>query len=177
MKTLLDLEFKIVSGGQTGADRAALDWAIAKGIPHGGWCPLGRLAEDGALSGRYHLRETTSPGYIQRTEWNVRDSDGTVIFSIGENLSGGSLSTLELARRHHKPVLHLCFEAKPQQLVARLLDFIIGHRIKVLNVAGPAESKEPGIYHLVYQTLDHLPLPKAAHRHRGHAVGHHHGHR
>jgi hypothetical protein len=70
---------RIVSGGQTGADRAALDWAIARHVPHGGWCPKGRKAEDGVIDARYELMETPSDFYEERTLWNVRDSDGTVI--------------------------------------------------------------------------------------------------
>jgi hypothetical protein len=167
----LGLDFKIVSGGQTGADRAALDWAIACGVPHRGWCPLGRLAEDGALPLRYQLQETPTAAYIQRTEWNVRDSDGTVIFSIGATLSGGSLSTLEFARQRGKPVVHLCFKVPPKEIGVRLLGFIADHGIKVLNVAGPAESKEPGIYYLVHQTLDHLPLPEGLRRRTERAAG------
>ena len=98
---------KIISGGQTGADRAALDFAIARGIPHGGWCPRGRLAEDGTIPALYQLSETPGPDHAQRTEWNVRDSDGTVIFSIAPALTGGSRETAELARQHQKPCLHL----------------------------------------------------------------------
>jgi hypothetical protein len=71
---------KIVSGGQTGADRAALEWAVEHNIPYGGWCPKGRLAEDGPIDLRYQLQETPSSSYPQRTEWNARDSDGTVTF-------------------------------------------------------------------------------------------------
>jgi predicted Rossmann-fold nucleotide-binding protein len=81
---------KIISGGQTGVDRAALDFAIERDIPHCGWCPKGRKAEDGSLEGRYLLTETPSSSYPQRTEWNVRDSDGSVIFSIAPTLTGGS---------------------------------------------------------------------------------------
>lgn len=81
---------KIVSGGQTGVDRAGLDFAIALGIPHGGWCPKGRKAEDGPIDNRYQLQETPRADYLQRTEWNVRDNDGTVIFTVNATLSGGS---------------------------------------------------------------------------------------
>src|SRR4051812_7853330 len=102
---------KIISGGQTGADRAALDFALQRHIPHGGWCPKGRLAEDGGIPPRYQLRETPGPDSIQRTEWNVRDSDGTVIFSIKELLSGGSKQTARLVARHRKPCLHLSKES------------------------------------------------------------------
>ena len=94
---------KLVSGGQTGADRAALDWAIARRVPHGGWCPKGRKAEDGEIATSYQLQETPSHNYVQRTEWNVRDSDGTVVFSIAAVLTGGSKKTVLLARKHGSP--------------------------------------------------------------------------
>jgi len=81
---------KINSGSQTGADRAALDFAIEHGIPHGGWCPGGRKAEDGPIDSRHRLKETPSGDYVERTEWNVRDSDGTVVLSIAAVLKGGS---------------------------------------------------------------------------------------
>jgi hypothetical protein len=81
---------RIVSGGQAGVDRAALDWAIARGIPHGGWCPAGRIAEDGMIPERYQLRETASPGYRERTRRNVEDSDGTLILNLGELDAGRS---------------------------------------------------------------------------------------
>jgi hypothetical protein len=106
---------KIVSGCQTGADGAALDFAIQHGIPHGGWCPKGRLAEDGPIDGKYQLKETPSSEYIQRTEWNARDSDGTVVFSIGKPLTGGSKKTVELANKHRKPVLHISQNSGPAQ--------------------------------------------------------------
>ena len=85
----------IVSGGQTGADRAALDWALTHGVECGGWCPKGRKAEDGPIDAKYPLKETSSSSYLQRTEWNVRDSDATVLFSILPALSGGSKRTMD----------------------------------------------------------------------------------
>jgi len=144
---------KIVSGGQTGADRAALDWAIERGIPHGGWCPKGRRAEDGAIDGRYKLKETPSANYIQRTEWNARDSDGTVIFSIGAVLTGGSAKTVELARKHGKPVLHISRAGGDSAAVAALRRFVEDHGIRVLNVAGPRASKEPEVRAFVKEVL------------------------
>ncbi len=87
---------KIVSGGQTGADRAALDWAMSRGVPHGGWCPKGRRAEDGPIPARYCLQETEAANYLVRTEQNIVDSDGTVIFTLKAVLSGGSKRTLNL---------------------------------------------------------------------------------
>jgi putative molybdenum carrier protein len=143
---------KIVSGGQTGADRAALDWAMAHGMPHGGWCPRGRLAEDEHIADKYELNETPLAEYAERTEWNVRDSDGTVIFSLADELTGGSQATAHFARVHRKPWLHLSRKTKNPS--AKLLAFIAQHKIKVLNVAGPRASSEPGISKFVSQTLD-----------------------
>ena len=123
---------KIVSGGQTGVDRAALDWALARGVPCGGWCPLGRWAEDGPIDAWYPLRETPDADPAQRTEWNVRDSDGTLIVT--------------LARRLAKPLLHLAKADSPAAGQAESLSQFIGqHEIRVLNVAGPRESGEPGV--------------------------------
>jgi hypothetical protein len=135
---------KIVSGGQTGVDRAALDWAIERGIPHGGFCPRGRRAEDGPIDRRYQLTETPDEPYEQRTEWNVRDSDGTVIFSLAPALGGGSRLTADLARRHGKPCLHLSAQAAGREAGPRLRQWVAAHGIRVLNVAGPRASSEPG---------------------------------
>lgn len=145
---------KIVSGGQTGADRAALDWAIARGLDHGGWCPKGRKAEDGPIPRHYRLRETPSDSYVQRTEWNVRDSDGTVILSLSETLTGGSRMTAELAQQYAKPWLHLSGTAKAEDSGERLRRFVRKHGIRVLNVAGPRASTEPNIGGFVSKTLD-----------------------
>jgi len=144
---------KIISGGQTGADRAALDFAIAHGIPHGGWCPAGRLAEDGTIDARYQLKETPTASYPQRTEWNVRDSDGTVVFSIESNLTGGSKKTVTLAHKHKKPVLHLSREGRSATPDQDLLRFICDHGIQVLSVAGPRASKEPEVAAFVREVL------------------------
>lgn len=124
-------------------DRAALDFAIKNGIPHGGWCPRGRWAEDGAIENQYALHETPESRCIQRTEWNVRDSDGTVIFTVAALLSGGSALTRKLALQHGKPCLHLARLAEGDNAPARLREFIRQHQIKVLNVAGPRASTEP----------------------------------
>src|SRR5262245_5305851 len=145
---------KIVSGGQTGADRAALDWAIEQGLDHGGWCPLGRRAEDGAIPSRYHLAETPTERWEQRTEWNVRDSDGTAIFTVSEGLSGGSLTTLEFARVFGRPHVHLSRQVDGDLAPARLRRFVADHAIRVLNVAGPRASLEPGVGQFVRTTLE-----------------------
>jgi hypothetical protein len=145
---------KIISGGQTGADRAALDFAIAHHIPHGGWCPCKRLAEDGAIGAHYQLNETPDSGYAQRTEWNVRDSDGTVIFSIAATLTGGSGHTAEVARQDRKPCLHLSRDRDGEAAARKLLDFVTRHKIKVLNVAGPRESEEPAVADFAREILE-----------------------
>ena len=145
---------RIVSGGQTGADRAALDWAIAHGLPHGGWCPRGRKAEDGTIPGRYRLSETPGVAYVQRTEWNVRDSDGTVILSLARTLTGGSSKTMALAQQHRKPWIHLARDAHAADAGDRLRRFVEEHGIRVLNVAGPRASTEPEIGAFVLAVLD-----------------------
>ena len=146
--------FTILSGGQTGADRAALDWALAHGVPHGGWCPRGRRAEDGPIAARYQLRETPSEDYLERTTWNVRDSDGTVILSIDAELTGGSLRTEEIAEATGKPCLHLSEAEHGADAGARLAAFVRAHAIRVLNVAGPRASGAPGIGCFVTTTLE-----------------------
>jgi hypothetical protein len=143
---------QIISGGQTGADRAALDWAILHDVPHGGWCPRGRRAEDGPIALCYRLRETPLADYYQRTEWNVRDSDGTVVFSLNQELGGGSLLTLLFAQAWRKPCLHLWPGVSDPP--RKLQEFVAGNKIRVLNVAGPRASREPGISHFVRSILE-----------------------
>ena len=143
---------RIVSGGQSGADRAALDWAIANGIAHGGWCPLGRRAEDGRIATRYKLKETPSREYDQRTRWNVRDSDGTLIISRVAQLSGGSAYTARCAERFGKPWLHM----HPEATGTRVRDFLKQHGIRTLNIAGPRASGDPEVYEYVLDVLERL---------------------
>ena len=134
---------KIVSGGQTGVYRAALDVALELGIPCGGWCPKGRRAEDGPIDGRYPLRETPWWGYPQRTEWNVRDADGTLILVRGEADRGTRL-TMKLAERLQKPFLVI--QPRGKKNVAALRTWAKANRIGILNIAGPRESQNAGIY-------------------------------
>lgn len=143
---------KIVSGGQSGADRAALDWAIAHGIAHEGWCPAERRAEDGPIDQGYLLRETPARGYKTRTTWNVRDSDATVIFSIGEDLTGGSRATWDIARRLGKPVIHISRRVTVDA-GKWLRQFVDENFVAILNVAGPRASGEPEIADFVKQVL------------------------
>lgn len=145
---------KIISGGQTGADRAALAWALGRGIPHGGWCPKGRRSENGMIPKRYRLRETPSPSYAQRTAWNVRDADGTVVLSLRPKLTGGSRKTIELARQLARPCLHLAAALHGMAAAARLRAFIRTHRIRVLNVVGPRVSEERGVGGFVRRVLE-----------------------
>ncbi|MHB1308729.1 MAG: putative molybdenum carrier protein [Limisphaerales bacterium] len=142
----------IYSGGQTGADRAALDWAISENIPHGGWCPKGRKAENGPIPARYQLQETVSTGYADRTERNVMEADATVVFTLQQRLSSGSALTYSLAAMYRKPVLHL--HEGTVEAGRRLAAFIRQNRVKILNVAGPRASSAPGISSFVANTLD-----------------------
>ena len=133
---------KIVSGGQTGVDRGALDAAIALGIPHGGWCPQGRLAEDGPIPLEYKLTETDSADYAVRTEQNVLDSDATLILCRGRP-SGGTELTRRLALRHEKPLLVVDLEVPAE--FGSVRRWLSETPVGTLNVAGPRESQSPGI--------------------------------
>ena len=153
---------RIVSGGQTGVDRAALDVALSLEIACGGWCPQGRRAEDGPIDDRYPLRETPWWGYPQRTEWNVRDSDGTLILVHGRPESGTAL-TVELARKWRRP--YLIFDLDKSVDLSFIHHWIQRNQIETLNVAGPRESGCPGIYRevadLLYQVLTPIPFNEA----------------
>jgi hypothetical protein len=148
---------KIVSGGQTGVDRAALDWAIERNLPHGGWCPQGRLAEDGTIDLKYELTETQSATYEERTELNVRDSDATAIFTIDPQLKRGSLWTLSCAQKYQKPWIHLILSDDRQlagAIAQRLSEFLQKYSVRILNIAGSRESEEPAIGGLIAAVLD-----------------------
>lgn len=134
---------KVVSGGQTGVDRAALDAALELALPCGGWCPRGRRAEDGPIDARYPLTETPSDDYSQRTAWNVRDSDGTLILTRGAPI-GGTALTIDVAERLRKPHLVVDLARSSRPRAAR--EWLDRNAVRVLNVAGPRESGMPGIY-------------------------------
>jgi hypothetical protein len=146
---------KIMSGGQTGADRAALDVAIKLKIPYGGWITKGRLTEEGPLPARYQLQEMETDSYAARTEQNVIDSDGTLIIGRGK-LTGGTDYTREMALRHKKKLLAVDLtQNDPFEAASLITSWIKLYRIEVLNVAGPRASKDPGIYPAVLKILEH----------------------
>jgi putative molybdenum carrier protein len=144
---------KIVSGGQTGVDRAALDVALELGIECGGWCPAGRWAEDGPIGPRYPLAETPSADPAQRTEWNVRDSDGTLLLAAAAASPGTGL-TKEAARGLGRPVY--AWAATSPADVDAFRRWLQVYRIRTLNVAGPRESEAPGIYAAARELLREL---------------------
>jgi hypothetical protein len=144
---------KIVSGGQTGVDRGALDAALEVGFPCGGWAPAGRIAEDGPISARYPLAELAGGGYEERTLQNVLDSDGTAILYFGE-LEGGTRLTAQYCQEHRKPCELLNAERmNPKQAAREIVAFVAGNRIKVLNIAGPRASKWPGARDYACETI------------------------
>lgn len=159
---------KVVSGGQTGVDRAALDAALASGVAVGGWCPEGRRAEDGKIPARYPLQETPLPHYEQRTDWNVRDSDATLILvGVGQEPTGGTALTVEAARRYNRP--HLLVD--PGTSVERVHAWITRHGVGTINIAGPRESEEPGIYEAAFEVLTSLFKKYAASANEGDVSG------
>jgi hypothetical protein len=144
---------KIVTGGQTGVDRAALDVAIALGLEHGGSCPKGRLAEDGIIDPRYRLTELPSKRYAVRTRQNVMDSDATLVLNVGV-LDGGTAATVRYAERLDKPFLVVDLSLDTQSSARRILDWLRANQVKALNVAGPRESKRPGVYQASKRLLE-----------------------
>lgn len=143
---------KIVTGGQTGVDRAALDAAIRLGMPVGGWCPKGRLAEDGRIDERYPLVETPSSRSEERTRWNVRDSNATLVLGSAP-FTDGTVITLAEADRLGRPAL-VVDPARAD--IAEVREWLAAHDVRTLNVAGPRESVRPGIYRLAYFFLERL---------------------
>lgn len=148
---------KIVSGGQTGVDRAGLDVAIELGIAHGGWCPRGRRAEDGPIPNCYNLQETDSPDYAARTEQNVIDSDGTLILYFA-TLRGGTELTYRLAQKHRRPFFLVDLRTSPALDSTR--HWLLDHAIRVLNVAGPRASQNEDIYEMARVYLESVLSPE-----------------
>lgn len=148
---------KIISGGQTGVDRAALDAAIRLGIPHGGWLPKGRLTEDGPLALRYQLQEMPTEDYAARTEKNVVEADGTLIISRGRP-TGGTDTTRRMALKHGRQLLHidLALGQRAADAGSLIASWIEMNRIETLNVAGPRASNDPSIYADTITILTHV---------------------
>ena len=150
---------RIISGGQTGVDRAALDVALSLGIDCGGWCPEGRLAEDGTIPEHYPLRELSGGGFAERTAQNVADSDGTLILYFGE-LRGGTKETARQCAEKNKPSLLIDAATTAPELAAkRVRGFVREHKLSVLNVAGPRASEWPQGYEFASAVLTHAFRP------------------
>jgi hypothetical protein len=162
---------KIISGGQTGADQAALDAAIKLGIPHGGWVPKGRLTEEGPLPDKYALTEMPSSSYPLRTEQNVIDSSGTLIINHGR-LSEGSDYTRKMALKHHRPWLHIDLNKIPAfKAATHIRSWLDDNEIEILNVAGPRASKDDQIYGAVFKLIESVHYLEMMNTAQPHAVG------
>lgn len=154
-------DLRVISGGQTGVDRAALDVALARGVPCGGWCPAGRRAEDGPIPDRYPLKTTSSSDYAERTLANVRDSDATLILqtdtakSQSDAMSRGTSLTADYAKQYGRPLYTAELATGESNAVhcKFIYDWIGRHEISVLNIAGPRESECPGIYTLARDVI------------------------
>lgn len=150
---------KIISGGQTGVDRAALDVALELEIACGGWCPKFRRAEDGRIPPEYPLIEASSTNYAERTALNVRDSDGTLILALGE-LSRGTALTRDMTRRYGRPCLIV--DLREEVDLPAVEQWLEENKIRTLNVAGPRESQSPGIHAKAVNALRSLFQAKPA---------------
>jgi Circularly permutated YpsA SLOG family len=145
---------KIISGGQTGVDRAALDVALKHGIEAGGWCPTGRLDEFGRIPDRYPLQELEGGGFTERTLQNVKDSDGTIIIYAGK-LSGGTEQTVRFCVEQQRPCELIDASKVSSDYAATLIsDFIRKHKIDILNVAGPRHSEWTEGYDYALRALE-----------------------
>ena len=147
------LKLKIISGGQTGVDRAALDAALESGVSVGGWCPQGREAEDGPITEKYPLQELTDGSYKERTLKNVQDSDATVLIYF-ESISGGTAETLSFCLNEKKPYLLINgIDITEESASKQIKQFINESQISILNVAGPRASKEKRAYEYTKQAF------------------------
>jgi hypothetical protein len=156
-------QVKIISGGQTGIDRAALDLALKHGVDSGGWCPTGRLDEFGRIPDRYSVRELQAGGFTERTLQNVKDSDGTVIIYLGK-LSGGTEQTVQFCVEQSQP--HELIDASKvsaEEAASLIADFVRENKIDVLNVAGPRQSEWPDGYNYASHALE-IFLTRCSHR-------------
>lgn len=145
---------KVISGGQTGVDRAALDAAITYGISHGGYCPKGRLAEDGPISKNYNLIESRTDKYPERTRLNVHTADATLVIMSSISTGRGTGLTLKILEDLKKPY-HLVYVEKlpPEVAAAAVAQWLKCQRPTILNVAGPRESSQPGVYQYAHKLL------------------------
>jgi hypothetical protein len=146
----MDMKIKIISGGQTGADRAALDFALENSIPCGGFCPKGRKAEDGTIPAKYPLSETESDQYDERTQLNIENTDGTLII-YQDKFDLGTELTLGLCNKIGKPVILV--KSDDEETIQIIQTWIKINKIKVLNVAGPRISNDPGVFDLTIKIL------------------------
>jgi hypothetical protein len=153
------MSFRIVSGGQTGVDRGALDAAMELGTACGGWCPEGRAAENGPIPRLYPVRTLPRAGYADRTRRNVADSDGTLVI-LFTNPGDGTHLTVRHARRLGKPLLIIrACEMDEEQAAGKIREFVNQHGIRTLNVAGPRASGAPGAYAYSKKTLMNVLQP------------------
>jgi putative molybdenum carrier protein len=145
---------KIISGGQTGVDRAALDVSLKHGIDCGGWCPAGRLDEFGRIPDRYPVRELQAGGFAERTMQNVKDSGGTVVIYTSQ-IGGGTKQTVRLCVDLKRPKELIDASKIPAEDAASLIaDFVRAKEIKILNVAGPRQSEWPEGYAYAFRVLE-----------------------
>lgn len=150
-----DMKFpEIISGGQTGAERTALNWAIRNGYRHGGWCPRGRTAEDGQIPGDYGLRQTASSAELECIEKNVTRSNATVVFTLSAKPGGRANLTVRIAQKQKKPWVHIHSRTRIPGLI--LVSLISSNRVARLNVSGSTAAEEPAIGNFVQQVLDQV---------------------
>jgi hypothetical protein len=156
---------KIISGGQTGVDQGALDFALSRGIECGGWCPKGRQSETGRIPEKYPVREVENEDYNERTRRNIQDSDATLLITVGNRMEAGTRLTLEWAQGVGKPIFHIDLAVQEESLENRIREVISwyeSHSINILNVAGNRESTAAGIQQNTFDILGRIFSPLVA---------------
>ena len=153
-KLVMPFKISIITSSKEGADRAALDWSLENGMPHGGWCPLGTLTGVVPLDEKYRLKETETEAVLESVDCNVRDSDATLIITIGPKATGPAQKASTYSKKQKKPVLHV--HRAVLGAAERVVEFIDKHYIRRLHVTGANETEEPGISNWVKMTLDRV---------------------
>lgn len=150
----MPFKISIITSSKLGADRAALDWALTNSMPHGGWCPLGNLTGEEPLDLKYKLKETATDAVLESVESNVRDSDATVVFTLGPKATGPAQKASTYAKKQKKPVLHV--HRAVLGASERVVEFLDKYYVRRLHVTGSTETEEAGIGAWVAMTLDRV---------------------
>jgi hypothetical protein len=150
----MSFKISLITSSQLGVDRAVLDWSITNNLPHGGWCPQGTLGGTDPLDPKYRLKETAGPAILESVESNVRDSEATLVFTLGPKATGPAMKASTYAKKQKKPVLHV--HRAVLGASERVIEFLDKYYVRRLHVTGSTEADEPGVGNWATMTLDRV---------------------